>query len=94
MNAPTNTSVSYKQIDLSWNAITNSDTIGRDTIIYWSLEWFNRLCYSNAALTCGYDYTAADGTWTEITTYYSNGCCGGGCSGGSKRCPTSTSFSH
>jgi len=40
MNAPTNTSVTYNEIEMTWNIITSDADIGRDTVIYYSLEWF------------------------------------------------------
>ncbi len=83
MNAPTNTSVTYKQIDLSWNPITDSDVIGRDSIIYWSLEWFNRFCYTDSTKLCSINFNAEDGTWTELTDYSS-----------STRSALSTTYSH
>lgn len=70
MNAPTNTSVTYNSIDMSWTIITDDTDIGRDPIIYYTMEWFSRPCYTDSAITCTTTYVEPDdGTWTEITSF-------------------------
>ena len=44
--------------------------MGRDNIIYYLLEYFNRPCYSDSAITCTTGYVEPDdGTWLELTSY-------------------------
>lgn len=70
MNAPTNTSVLYNKITMTWNVITDLTEIGRDTIIYYSLEWFERACYADPNIACTTNFDEnTDGQWTEITSY-------------------------
>ena len=70
MNTPTSSSVTYNQISLSWTIITDATHIGRDTIIYYSLEFFDRPCYSNAAISCTTTYDqVGDGSWVELTAF-------------------------
>jgi len=56
MNIAVNTSVTYNQITLTWDVITDETHIGRDPIIYYSLEFFDRPCYTNAAIACTTTY--------------------------------------
>ena len=70
MNAPTNISEVYNAIQMDWTIITDLTDIGRDTIIYYKLEWFERPCYSDLSLTCGTNYNEpTDGEWKEITDF-------------------------
>jgi hypothetical protein len=70
MNAPTNTSVKYNEITITWNVITDETDRGRDTIIYYSLEWFSRSCYSDPNTPCTATFVEPDdGTWIELTSY-------------------------
>jgi len=56
MNPPVSTSVTYNEISLTWNIITDATEIGRDPIIYYKLEFFERPCYSDSAITCTATY--------------------------------------
>ena len=50
--------------------ITDSTHIGRDTIIYYGLEWFERPCYADSNVACTSTYVEpTDGTWKEISSY-------------------------
>jgi hypothetical protein len=70
MYAPTNSSVAYNQIKMDWTIFTDSTYIGRDPVIYYKLEWFERPCYSNSGIACTTTYVEpTDGTWIELTNY-------------------------
>jgi hypothetical protein len=70
MNAPTNSSVTYNSIKMDWVAITDSTQRGRDSIVYYSLEWFERPCYADSNVACTTTYVEpTDGTWKEITSW-------------------------
>lgn len=49
MNTPSAISVEPKKIILEWEEITSDAHIGRDSIIFYSLEWDQGLGPSNAA---------------------------------------------
>jgi hypothetical protein len=69
MAVPTNTSVAYNAIALSWTALTTTTEIGRDPITYYRLDFFNRKCYDDTALTCTTTFVEPDdGSWVELTS--------------------------
>ena len=72
MNPPVNISQAHNQIYLDWLPITTDSDIGRDPIIYYSLEWFNRLCYTDTTKTCTMNYDPGDGSWLELTSFNVN----------------------
>jgi hypothetical protein len=71
MTTPTNTSTTPTTITITYSIITDPSDTGRDTIIYYSLEFFNRKCYTDPSNypTCTTTFDAGDGTWEEITSY-------------------------
>lgn len=72
MPTPTTTSVAYNSIVVAWTALTLDADTGRDPIVYYSLEFFDRLCLTDATKTCTNNLDAADGSWTELTSFSSS----------------------
>jgi hypothetical protein len=72
MSPPVNTSVSYNSMVLTWPALTSDASTGRDPIIYYRLDNFDRYCFSNNLLTCTVNFDASDGVWVEVTSFSVN----------------------
>lgn len=67
MDTPMVSMIRYNRIDLYWNLLTTDSDIGRDPILYYHIEFFDRPCYaSGSVVPCTTTFDAADGTWTDL----------------------------
>lgn len=71
MALPMTSMIRYNSIDLYWTSLTTSTEMGRDIVLYYRIEFFDRSCYATSYSTlasCTTAFTVDDGTWTDITT--------------------------
>jgi hypothetical protein len=67
MDTPMVSMIRFNRIDLYWNILTTDSDTGRDPILYYRIEFFDRPCYaSGSVVPCSTTFDAADGTWTDL----------------------------
>lgn len=66
MNTPTNTSIDYNAIALSWDPITDDADTGRDPVIYYLVQFYDRPCYATDAGDCSTEDISL-GSWKELS---------------------------
>lgn len=67
VDVPMASMIRYNYINIYWNLLTTDSDIGRDPILYYHLEFFDRPCYAaNSVVACTTTFDAADGTWTDL----------------------------
>ena len=69
MDTPMVSMIRYNSISLYWNLLTTDSDIGRDPILYYRIEFFNRPCYaSGSTVPCTTTFDAVDGTWVDLSS--------------------------
>jgi hypothetical protein len=67
MDVPMVSMIRYNYISIYWTLLTTDDKIGRDPILYYHLEFFDRPCYAaNSVVACTTTFDPVDGTWTDL----------------------------
>ena len=67
MDTPMVSMIRFNKIDLYWNLLTTDSDVGRDPILYYHIEFFDRPCYApNAVVACTTTFDAVDGTWIDL----------------------------
>ena len=67
MDTPMVSMIRFNRIDLYWNILTTDSDIGRDPILYYRIEFFDRPCYSTSSVVpCSTTFDAVDGSWTDL----------------------------
>jgi hypothetical protein len=67
MDTPMVSMIRFNRIDLYWTLLTTDYEIGRDPILYYRIEFFDRPCYAaNSAVACTTTFDPADGTWIDL----------------------------
>jgi hypothetical protein len=67
MNTPTNSTVDYNSISLSWSPISSDADTGSDPVVYYYVDFYSRPCFASDSYDCSIE-AADSGTWIELST--------------------------